>query len=212
LLLSFDTSVNVGVQVEPEDLVKFEASTGFTLFLDGSAAGVPPGLNLDAADYLPCNGHLLLSFDGSGSIGGVAFDDEDVLEFDRVSTWEMAYDGSAQDPDWINVDLDAVQARVKFTGTPVVWTQAITVAANKTTFQWTSVAAYRMVRGSFTNAASIGTYVVNDTKLATANTFTDAAVPSPGTGFWYLVKSGGCGPTSWQSVLGQEPGRDTAIP
>ena len=212
LLLSFDIAIDLGVAVEAEDLVRFDG-TGFSLFFDGSAAGVAPGLNLDAADYLPCNGHLLLSFDGSGSIGGVDFDDEDVLEFDRVSTWEMAYDGSARDARWGDVDLDAVQARVNFgAGTPLTFGQTVTVMANKTIFQWSSVVAYRMVRGSFTNAASIGAYTVNSTLQGTANTFSDAAVPPVGTGYWYLVKRGGCTPTSWQSTLGQEPGRDLKIP
>jgi hypothetical protein len=84
--------------------------------------------------------------------------------------------------------------------------------ANKTIFQWSSVVAYRMVRGSFTNAASIGAYTVNIIQQGTTNTFSDAAVPPAGTGYWYLVKGGGCTPTSWQSTLGQEPGRDTKIP
>ena len=212
LLLSFDIAIDVGIAVEPEDLVRFDG-TGFSLFFDGSAAGVAPGLNLDAADYLPCNGHLLLSFDGSGSIGGVDFDDEDMLEFNRVSTWEMAYDGTAEDVRWGDVDLDAVQAKVNVgAGSPLTFGQTVTVAANKATFQWSSVAAYRMVRGSFTSSASIGTYAVNNTQQGTANTFSDAAVPPAGTGYWYLVKRGGCGPTSWQSTLGLEPGRDTNIP
>ena len=110
LLLSFDITVSVdGITVDDEDLVRFDGVT-FSLFLDGSAAGVAGALDLDAVHHLDPNGHLLLSFDGSGTLGGVDFDDEDVLEYDPVGgTWEMAYDGSAQHSGWPQGDLDAVQ-------------------------------------------------------------------------------------------------------
>ena len=162
--------------------------------------------------------HAVCVIDEHGSVRerlDVAHDADglDVLEFDRVSTWELAYDGSARDARWGDVDLDAVQARVNLgNGAPLTFGQTVTVMANKTIFQWSSVVAYRMVRGSFTNAASIGAYTVNSTLLGTANTFSDAAVPAVGTGYWYLVKRGGCTPTSWQSTLGQQPGRDIKIP
>jgi len=213
LLLSFDTAFDVGgLHVEPEDLIRFDGAS-FTTFFDGSAAGLTPGLDLDGVDYLACNGHLLLSFDGSGSIGGVPFDDEDVLEFDRVSTWQMSYDGSAQHAAWDPVDLAAVSATVHFgPGPPAVFAQTVTVDANKTTFRWASTAAFREVRGTFVSSASLGSYAVNATTGGTANAFTDASIPAAGTGYWYLVKAGGCAATSWQSTLGSEAGRDTTIP
>jgi len=213
LLLSFDVALDMnGVHFDPEDLAQFDGTT-FSMFFDGSAAGIAPGLGLDAADYLPCNGHLLLSFDGSGSVGGVAFDDDDVLEFDRAATWEMAYDGAAHDADWDTADLGAVQATVDLgPGPAVVFGQTVTADANKSTFRWPSVAPYRAVRGSFVTSAAIGSYAVTLTILGAANTFTDPAVPIPGGGFWYLIKAGGCTQTSWQSTLGLEPGRDASIP
>ena len=48
-----------------------------------------------------------MSFDTAGSIGGVNFDDEDVLRFDGT-TWSMEFDASAADSDWAAADLDAV--------------------------------------------------------------------------------------------------------
>jgi hypothetical protein len=110
LLLSFDTTMELaGTLVEDEDLVRFDG-LNFTLFFDGTAVGVPATLDLDAA-YLLFNGHLLLSFDGSGTIAGVALDDEDVLEYDpTLGIWELAYDGSAQHADWSTADLDALHA------------------------------------------------------------------------------------------------------
>jgi hypothetical protein len=213
LLLSFDTAFDIGgLHVEPADLVLFDGAT-FTSFFSASPAGIAPGLNLDAADYLPCNGHLLLSFDGSGTIGGVAFDDEDVLEFDRASTWEMAYDGSAHDPHWGPADLDAVHAVVNLgAGTPAVFSQTVSADADKTTFRWPTGLAYRAVRGTFTTSTSIGAYAVQTITIATSNVVVEPSTPAAGTGFWILVKPGGCTPTSWQSTLGSEPGRDSAIP
>jgi hypothetical protein len=109
LLLSFDTTVTLGaVTADKEDIVRFDGAT-FSMFFDASTAGVPPGVDLDAFEYLDSNGHLLLSFDTSGSVGGVAFDKEDVLEFDPIAnTWQMAYDGSAQHAEWPPANLVAL--------------------------------------------------------------------------------------------------------
>ena len=213
VLMSFDTAFDLGgAHFEPEDLIRFDGAT-FSMFFDGSAAGISPGLDLDGADYLACNGHLLLSFDGSGSIAGVAFDDEDVLEFDRVAAWQMAYDGSAEHAAWDAADLAAVGATVNFgAGTPLTFGQTLTVDANKATFRWPSSADFRQVRGTFASSASLGAYAVSSTILGTGTNFIDASIPSAGTGYWYLVKRGGCAQTTWQSALGSESGRDAAIP
>jgi hypothetical protein len=105
LVLSFDTTVTLGaLTVDDEDLVLWDGAT-FTLYFDGSAAGVPAGLDLDAAHVLP-GGNLLASFDGSASLSGVPFDDEDVLEWSGA-TWSMAYDASASSASWAVGDLDA---------------------------------------------------------------------------------------------------------
>jgi hypothetical protein len=108
LVLSFDATVTLGaVTADDEDLVRFDGSA-FTLFFDGSARGVPGGLNLDAAHVLNGN-RLAMSFDGSGSLPGVVFADEDVLEYDVLEdAWEITYDGSAEHPGWDAPNLDAV--------------------------------------------------------------------------------------------------------
>lgn len=110
LLLSFDTTVIVGgVTADNEDLVWFDG-IGFSLFFDGSAAGVPPELNLIGAQYLG-NGHLLLSFDGSGTVGGVSFNANDVLEYDPSGgTWQLAYNGSTEYATWGAATIDALAA------------------------------------------------------------------------------------------------------
>ena len=111
LLLSFDTTVDLGggLVADDEDLVGLDASAGrIEMVLNASNVGVDPALDLDAVgtrgdDYL-------LSFDGSGAMGGVAFDDEDVLAYDPAAdTWAMVYDGSALHPDsWPGADTVAV--------------------------------------------------------------------------------------------------------
>ena len=106
LLLSFDTTVDLGgVSAADEDVVHWNGSS-FLLVFDASAEGVDESLDLDAAQHLG-GPNWALSFDTSGSVGGVDFDDEDVLEYDG-STWTVLYDGSAQDADWSAADLDAV--------------------------------------------------------------------------------------------------------
>jgi hypothetical protein len=104
LLLSFDTTVVLGaVTADDEDVVRFDG-VAFTIFFDGSAAGVPAALDLDGFTEAPYAGALFASFDDSGVVGGVSFGDEDILEYDG-STWELAYDGSAADSAWRAADL-----------------------------------------------------------------------------------------------------------
>jgi hypothetical protein len=113
LLLSFDTTVALpgNLTVGDEDLVAFDG-TAFSLFFDGSGAGIAPSLDLDGAHYLG-DDKLLLSLDGSGTVDSVSFDDEDVLEYNLTGgTWELAYDGSAQHANWPAADLNAVYAIV----------------------------------------------------------------------------------------------------
>lgn len=112
LLLSFDTAVALpgAGTVDDEDLVAFAAGS-YSPFFDGSAQGLATDLDLDAAHRVGGpNPKLLLSFDGSGTIGGIPFDDEDVLAFDTTAhTWSMYFDGSASDQiDWPAADLIAL--------------------------------------------------------------------------------------------------------
>jgi hypothetical protein len=110
LVLSFDTTVSLGGGTwADEDLVAFDG-VGFSSYFDGSAAGVPPELDVDGAHVFPGTGTLALSFDTSGQLGGVDFDDEDVLEVDPSGpTWEMAWDASVERAGWIpGADVDSV--------------------------------------------------------------------------------------------------------
>ena len=111
LILSFDTDVTLpGVgPVADEDLVRFAGGL-YAMFFDGSARGIPPQLDLDAANLEDGTGQLLLSFDGTGSVGALRFADEDVIRFDPLLlTFAMHFDASVSDPaSWPAVDLVAV--------------------------------------------------------------------------------------------------------
>ena len=112
MLVSFDTTVLVGgsLVIHDEDILRIDGTT-FSLHLDGAAAGIDPSLDIDAVHRF-VGGDLLVSFDTSGTVGGVTFDDEDLLEYrSDTSTWEMAYDASASAVSvWTGADLDAVWA------------------------------------------------------------------------------------------------------
>ena len=113
LLVSFDTSVDLGVGLiaDDEDLVAYSDGTStFSAVLDGSALGLDPALDVDAA-HLLSGGLYLLSLDGSGSVDGVIFDDEDLLQLEPSgATWAMAFDASASDIAWRRADEKAVHA------------------------------------------------------------------------------------------------------
>lgn len=107
LLLSFDTTVDLGggLVVDDEDLVTWNGST-FSLLFDGSAEGLDTALDIDAAQSLG-GGAFAMSFDTTGEIAGLVFDDEDVVKFDGTN-WTLVFDASAADSNWAAADLDAV--------------------------------------------------------------------------------------------------------
>jgi YD repeat-containing protein len=110
LVLSFDTTVALGgTTYFDEDLVEFDGAN-FFLFFDGAAAGIDSALDVDGAHVFPGSGNLALSFDTAGQLGGVDFDDEDVLEVDPSgTTWEMAWDASVERSEWVaGADVNAI--------------------------------------------------------------------------------------------------------
>jgi hypothetical protein len=132
LLLSFDVAVTLGsLAAEDEDLVRLERTQPdvWSLLFDGSAHGVPGAADLDGADVLDATGDLALSFDVSGSVGGVAFADEDVLRFAPASgVWSLLYDGSAQHAALVPADVDALFVPVP-DAAPLALTSGVVLAA-----------------------------------------------------------------------------------
>jgi hypothetical protein len=109
LLLSFDTTVNLpgGLIADDEDLVRLEGIASYSLFFDGTSHGIIPQLDLDGVDML-FDGNIVMSFDGSGIVDGISFDDEDVLEFNPSTlNWSLHFDGSQSGP-WNGPDADAI--------------------------------------------------------------------------------------------------------
>lgn len=108
-LLSFDVPVTLpgGIHANDEDVVAWSGSA-WTVVFDGSANGVLDGLDLNAYAIDHESGLRYLSFDGSGRIGSVNFDDEDVLTFNGT-TWSLALDASVTlSASFAAGDLDAL--------------------------------------------------------------------------------------------------------
>jgi hypothetical protein len=201
LLLSLDIMADVnGMTVDDEDVLRFDGAT-FTLHFDGSAAGVDGALDLDAVHHIEANGHLLISFDGSGSLGTVSFDDEDVLEFDPdAATFAIVYDGSAEHIGWLSADLDAtfvvdassgtvpnghlvpgVPLLVGRQGPDVVLTWSESCIPNDADY-----AVYEGAIGDFTSHAPIA--APND--CTTGGVTTVTFPPGPGDRYWIVVPQG----------------------
>jgi hypothetical protein len=107
ILISLDISVDA---FDDDDVIAVNG-TNLSVFLDPAAVGIDPALDLDGIDYDGSGDSILyLSFDGSGTVDGVAFDDEDVLLYDiTTQTWSLAYDGSAAAAHWPDAaDLAAI--------------------------------------------------------------------------------------------------------
>ncbi|MCR9094323.1 MAG: hypothetical protein NXI30_08905 [bacterium] len=107
LLISIDGTALVGpVTVEDEDLLR-PAPAPLIVF-DGSAEGIDPALDLNGFGLLtPTLG--LLTFDGSGQVDGIDFDDEDLLAWDfTTGAFTLYLDGSALRPATPAADVQAV--------------------------------------------------------------------------------------------------------
>ena len=107
LLLSVDSSALVGaVHVDDEDLFR-PAPTPLLIF-DGSAEGIDEGLDLVGFDLLTATDGLF-SFDGSGQVDSIDFDDEDLLAWSfTTGDFSLYLDGSSLDPAWSTADVRAV--------------------------------------------------------------------------------------------------------
>jgi len=201
LLVSFDVAVSYGgVVIQDEDLASLGAGGRVDFAIDGSSIGVPDGLDLDAATVVTCNGHVLVSFDGSGQIGGLDFDDEDVLEVDPATgSLELVLDGSEGDPQWGAADLDALDAVIGESAPGEAGGLGISIGGGGTRLTWSSLdpsagaaTTYDIVGGSlgdlqasggFTQAACVGAGHPDTPFVA------GLPDPMPGEGFYYLLRA-----------------------
>ncbi len=87
------------------------------------------------------------------------------------------------------------------------FTQTVLAQSNKQTFNWTSAATVDVVKGDLNALRSTKSFTGTDTCLAddqTISSFSDAATPASGAGFYYLVRNSSgelCneGPGTWGS-------------
>jgi len=110
-----DSAVVPGVgTVQNEDIVAYDLGTGtWSWIFDGSDVGLT-SFAIDAMQLL-AGGEILLSFTAAGTVGGIAMDDSDVLEFTPTSlgsttagTWAMLFDGSDVGLSNNDEDVDAI--------------------------------------------------------------------------------------------------------
>jgi hypothetical protein len=107
LFLSFDVAVSLeGFVLDDEDLLGRDPILGLYWF--DLTADVPAGLDTDGLSQPRVDPEFFtLSFDGSGSIGGIAFDDEDIVTQTDVTTWVLVGNLSAASTAWNDANLAA---------------------------------------------------------------------------------------------------------
>ena len=190
LLLSFDVTVSLPkagggtLTVKPADIVSFDG-VGFSLAFDSATAGIPDGLNLEGASMLP-NADLLMSFDEPGSIGGVNFVPEEVLEFNPgANSWAIAFDAIVAD-NWPDGSvIQGIYAQVPATPTATATatatsTATATATASKTATATSTATASRTATPTATATSTSGTPTATATATRTA-TATASATSTGGT-------------------------------
>ncbi len=109
LFLSFDVAVDLGggEVAADEDVVRWDGAD-LSLYADTSSLGVAPAADLDALHLVAATGGIAASFDISGTVDGVSYDDEDLVFFDPGSgSWSLSLDAGAEHAGWGPADLDA---------------------------------------------------------------------------------------------------------
>ena len=107
IILSTETDATLGgLSFADEDLARYAPDIDVaTRYLDGSAVGNTQ--DVDAVHVL-ANGHLVLSTIGTATIGGVTFENEDLIDYDPVAdSATLIFDGSALFTSG-NTDISAV--------------------------------------------------------------------------------------------------------
>ena len=73
-----------GVWFQPDDVIQFDGAN-YTLYFSGAAAGIPPGVNVDAVFLFHDDfGFLVLSFDVPTTIGAMTYQPADLLRLSSV--------------------------------------------------------------------------------------------------------------------------------
>jgi len=99
---------------EPRDVFLTDASTSFSMYFDGGAAGVPDGAGIDAI-FLDGAGALVLSFDVPVSLGGADYGPSDLVRFSGgvfSLFWSAASAGVPSYANVVGADRDSAGALV----------------------------------------------------------------------------------------------------
>lgn len=112
LLLSFDKIFTVsGITIRPADVIRFSNGAFGAKVLDAQALGLPANLNVDAVDLFGTKSYLLVSFDTGGTVGGITFADEDVLQLHLADgTWSKRFTLLDFSDRWGAANLDGLAA------------------------------------------------------------------------------------------------------
>ncbi|MCK6545323.1 hypothetical protein L6R52_05595 [Myxococcota bacterium] len=97
------------VAVGDEDLFRLHTpSSTYAMYFDGSVRGVPTTVDVDAF-HVNADGSILMSFDATVTVGGVAADSQDIVRWvPSTNTWSMYFDGSDVGLTTIDEDIDAL--------------------------------------------------------------------------------------------------------
>jgi hypothetical protein len=91
-----------GADADPRDVIRFDSGAGtYGFFFCGGAAGVPPGVNVDAV-YLDGGdgGNLIVSFDVPVTLGAFTFDPADLVRYIKVGAGCGGWVLAAANPDF----------------------------------------------------------------------------------------------------------------
>jgi hypothetical protein len=110
LLLSFDRTFVVGAfTIRPADVIAFNGSGFGAKVVDARVLGLPDNANIDAIDSIATSTDLLLSFEGAGSVGGLPYADEDILQLHlATSAWSLRFELLANAARWGPLNLDGL--------------------------------------------------------------------------------------------------------
>jgi hypothetical protein len=91
--------------------VEFSGGVFGAKLLDAQALGLPANLNIDAIDTFATKGYLLVSFDTGGTIAGITFADEDILQLRlRDGQWSKRFSLLNFSDRWGPANLDGLAA------------------------------------------------------------------------------------------------------
>ena len=112
ILISFDTAVSLRDWLGPADVAIWNGVILLRSF-DATATGLPTTANVDALTEGP-GGTLWMSLDTGGSVQGINYADEDVLEYQPGSgNWSVVRRLGDDSTRWGAADLDALSVQFR---------------------------------------------------------------------------------------------------